>query len=265
MQSSLNVWGNWLGRTAGVVRFVASAAAVAYGIRLVLAGRWWLASTFVCLALPLFILPEYLERRRRRAVYRSGNVQEIVRTALLEVRDAGDEQLALQRALALAALGVTGPARLALQTWRHRHLSDHEHEQLLIVQVLIEAFEGEHTGAHGRAVELSSLPRVGSKAKERRSQQVRECMGAIVRAFDGRAEPGDLELLLRGPEVLPVLHWVTRYAAAALCAHRGARDAVATLLEGAPVWPEDSAFALLHRDLTMDVSPEAVVAARRVA
>lgn len=265
MQSSLNVWGNWLGRTAGVVRFIASAAAVAYSIRLVLAGRWVLASAFALLAVPLFLVPEYLERRRRRAVYRSGNLQEILETALLEVRDEGHERMALHRALALAALGVTGPARLVLQTWRHRHVSDEEHEQLLIVEVLIEAFEGEHTGAYGRASQLRSLPRPETPGNERRSQAVRDCMAAIVRAFDGRSEAGDLEHLLRGPEVLPVLHWVTRYAAAAICAQRGARDAVATLLQGAPVWPEESAFALLHRDLTMDIGPQDALEARRVA
>lgn len=263
MQSSLNLWGSWLGRAAGLVRFIASAAAVAYSIRLVLAGRWVLASTFVLLALPLLLVPEFLERRRRRAVYRSGNMSEIVETALLEVEDSDHEQIALQRALALAALGVTGPARIALQAWRHRSPSDEEYERLLVVEVLIEAFEGEHTGAHQRAATLSSLPRPETRGDERRSTAIRECMSAIVRAFDGRPEPGDLDRLLRGPEVLPVLHWVTRYAAAAVCSQRGARDAVRALLAGAPVWPEESAFAMLHRDLTFGLRAES--AAQRVA
>jgi hypothetical protein len=263
VQSSLNVWGSWLGRAAGFVRFMASAAAVAYAIRLALAGEWLLAGAFVLLVVPLSVAPEFLERRRRRAIYRTGSVAEILEAALREVQHSDQERIALQRALALAALGVTGPARLALQAWRHRHLDDDEHEQLLIVEVLIEAFEGEHTGAHGRAAALRSLPRPESPGRERRSRAIRECMGAIVRAFDGRAEQGDLELLLRGPEVLPLLHWVTRYAAAAVCAQRGARDAVATLLEGAPEWPQDSAFALLHRDLTMVIATP--MPARRVA
>jgi hypothetical protein len=38
---------------------------------------------------------------------------------------------------------------------------------------------------------------------------------------------------------------------------------VATLLEGAPEWPQDSAFALLHRDLTMVIATP--MPARRVA
>lgn len=264
MQSSLNLWGTWLGRALGLVRFIASAAAVAYSIRLVLAGRWVLASTFVLLALPLLVVPEFLERRRRRAVYRSGNVAEIVETALMEMGESDNQQIALQRALALAALGVTGPARIALQTWSHRNPSDEEYERLLVVEVLIEAFDGEHTGAYRRAVALSSLPRPDTRAADRRSSAVRECMNAIVRAFDGRAEPGDLDRLLRGPEVLPVLHWVTRYAAAAVCSQRGAQDAVAALLAGAPIWPEESAFALLHRDLTRGLRREPSVA-RRVA
>ncbi len=248
-------------RLVGSIRFVASAAAVAYAIRCLSLGHYGGATLFVGLGAAVAIVPEFVERRRRRAIYRSGNVRRILETAFLETGGESENSVPLKRALALAALGVTGPARLALQSRRRRPLSDHEREELLIVEALVEAFEGEHTKAHRRVAALDLLP-LPSGVAERRSRAIRESVAAIVRAFDGRAEPNDLELLVRGPELMPVLYWVTRYAAAAVCAQRGASEAVQTLLAGAPAWPEESALALLHRDLLGDREE---VPTRRVA
>lgn len=250
-----------MSRILGPLRFIASAAAVAYAIRALVYGRYVLVALMVLLAFATVFVPEVLERMRRRAVYRSGNVRDILHTALLETDSESENSVTLKRALAFAALGVTGPARLALQSRPRRALSDEEREELLIIEALVEAFDGEHTNATRRvaALELLPLPTGGA---ERRARSVRRCLAAIVRAFDGRSEQDDLEVLVRGPEVLPILYWATRYAAAAVCAQRGARDAVQTLLAEAPAWPEESAFSLLHRDLLGDLEE---AAERRVA
>jgi hypothetical protein len=253
-------------RYVGPIRFVASAAAVAYAIRSVTLGHLPAAALFIGLGIAVAVVPEFLERRRRRAIYRSGNMRQILETAFLESSDDSENSVPLKRALALSALGVTGPARLALQSRRRRPLSDEEREELLIIEALLEAFDGEHTNANRRVAALDLLP-MPTGGAERRSRVVRESVAAIVRAFDGRAESNDLEVLVRGPEVLPVLYWVTRYAAAAVCAQRGARDAVHTLLAGAPAWPEESALAPLHRDLLGDdqAGDSHAAPARRVA
>ncbi len=252
MNSTPHESGSGLSRIVGPLRFVASAAAVAYAIRSLAHGHYVLAVLMVVLAVATVIVPEVLERTRRRAVYRSGNVREILDTALLETDADSENSISLKRALAFAALGVTGPARLALQSRPRRPLADQEREELLIVETLVEAFDGEHTNATRRVAALDLLP-LPTGSAERRARNVRQCLAAMVRAFDGRSEADDLEVLVRGPEVLPILYWATRYAAAAVCAQRGARDAVQTLLQDAPTWPEESAFSLLHRDLLGDL------------
>jgi hypothetical protein len=239
-----------ISRLISGLRFIASAGAAASTLHFAAQGRFGAAALFLVLGGASVVVPELLERSRRRAVYRSGNVREVLDAALSE-GCRSESAIVLKRALAFASLGVTGPARLALQGRPKKALSEDEREELLMIEALVEAFDGEHTNAHRRIAALELLPL--TEGFEKRSRALRQCLAAIVRAFDGHSEDGDLELLLKGRDNYPILHWATCYAAAVLCARRGERGLVRALLTGAPKWSNDSAFELLHRDLMSDL------------
>ncbi len=244
---------NALIRLSGRVRFLASATGVAYAIRCALIGRFWVAAVFMGLVVLLLVLPEFLERRRRRSVYRSGSVVEIVDTAVLEA-DRGDA-VVVERALALAALGVTGAARLALQSVEGTEAWQVWRERRLLAEVLIEVYDGEYERAFRRAAALDLLPLPDSVRARERSLAVRNAACAIVRAFALTTRPGDLEMLAAGPSYAPILHWTTRYAAAVICVERAAYDAAWSLVSEAPEWPEESALHLIHREIAEWVAP----------
>jgi hypothetical protein len=87
--------------------------------------------------------------------------------------------------------------------------------------------------------------------------QLREAVGALVRAFDHRAEPGDLSTLESAADQSPLVHWAMRYAAAIVAIDEGQKDRARTLLEGAPRWPEESAFRSFHEELVSALALEA--------
>ena len=68
---------------------------------------------------------------------------------------------------------------------------------------------------------------------------------------EGRAasSAGDLTTLKSAARQNPLVYWAMRYAAAVASIDGGEPREAVRLLEGAPHWPRDSAFAAFHEEI----------------
>ena len=163
----------------------------------------------------------------------------------------------LMTATAFAAFGRIEDARRALADAARGPAWDAALEHRLFLDVLLSTFEGDSSNARIQLARLSTLPVQSGGAVKKRVLQLREAVGALVRAFDHRAEPGDLSTLESAAEQSPLVHWAMRYAAAIVAVDEGQKDKARALLEGAPRWPEESAFRSFHEELSSALGGDA--------
>ncbi len=200
----------------------------------------------------LVSLPAYLARRRMRELLRSGDVQRILGAwAPNFERIVHPETMTpLLVATAYAACGFVESSRRALERAARGPAWEAAIEQRLVVETLLDTFEGEQTAALDKANKLERLPlpAVGlfTRAKIVR---LRRGVAALVRAFAHGAVESDLRALRRAAKSSPIVHWPMRYAEAIVAVDRGQRTLALGILEAAPRWPEDSAFRLFHDEL----------------
>lgn len=215
-------------------------ALLAVGILITISGSAWLGS-------------RYLARRRFRRMLLSGRPDEVLQAwhdALAAMPNA-DTTVPLLQATALAASGLTERARAALARAQRGDAWQAAYEHRLMIETLLDAFEGDRSLALSKAAELRTLPlpEVTGDLQERITL-LRESVAAVARAFAHSAEPRDATLLWEAARRNALIHWPLRYAAAVVCVDRGMTDEARRLLTGAPIWPEESAFRAFHDELS---------------
>ncbi len=230
--------------------FVASAALVALGIQMALQTPW-LGLLMIAASLLVFI-PRLRARQRLHKMVQSGNADELIDAWESAVTDLphADTMLPLIQATALASNGLIDRARTALARAARGSAWEAALEHRLIVETLLDTFEGERELALEKAARLSALPLppVGP-VMQGRVTQLRAAIGAVARAFAHEHTAEDGKLLQRAASKNPLVHWPLRYAAAVVCVDAGSLQEARRLISDAPEWPEGSAFRAFHAEL----------------
>ncbi len=232
------------------IAFVVSAAFAAVILRFtwdrpLIAGAF-LATLFVA------ALVRWLSRRRLRRALVSGNVEEVLRRWSSSISRApyAPTMAPLMTATAFAANGWIEEARAALASAERGPAWDAALEHRLFLESLLLTFEGDRDEAMRSAERLARMPmpQVDHAVQERIST-LRGAVVALTRAFAHKTERGDAVLLERAAAMSPLVHWPMRYAGAVIAIDEGDPAKARAMLEGAPVWPSQSAFRLFHEEL----------------
>jgi len=202
-------------------------------------------------------LPALLARRRFRRMLQSGDpilISALWRTAL-EGTPHSQATEALMNALTFAACGWVDEARMHLGRASRGTVWDPAGEHRLIVETLLEAFDGDRSLAVRLAERFAALPLPAGGARVRREVvALRVSMGALARAFAHESISGDLEALERAARSSPLVSWAMRYAAAIVSVDHDQPERALAMLEGAPHWPPQSAFRAFHRELVLHIA-----------
>ncbi|MGE0328549.1 MAG: hypothetical protein AB7K71_25530 [Polyangiaceae bacterium] len=237
----------WRGR----LWFVLSAACVALGAHLSLRSPWiagGIAAAGVCMA------TFHLLRRRRVIKTLTGGDPDAVLDLWGPTLDGlphASTLVPLMAATALAASGYLERARGMLGRASRGPAWEAAFEHRLLLETMLDAFEGEREAALTKAKELEALPLPSADSSLRkRVTALRGALSALARAFARQSQAGDAERLEQASKDTPVLHWALRYAAAIARIERGDQRLAQALLKDAPPWPDESAFSAFHRELS---------------
>jgi len=236
-------------RALAWVPFVLSAALVATVVELAMR-RPTLGLVLGELALVLLV-PQLLQRRRLRRVLRSGDVNAVLSAwePSMERVPHPETMAPLITATALAAHGMGDRARRAMELARRGPAWEAAIEQRLVLETLLSVFDGEPERAIQSSSKLEQLPLPPSPFLRGRVAALRAAMSAFARAFAHRAGQRDLKTLKSAARQNPLVYWAMSYAAAVAIIDQGEKKQAARLLEGAPKWPTDSAFAAFHEEI----------------
>jgi hypothetical protein len=150
----------------------------------------------------------------------------------------------------LAAHGMIDKARHALGAAKRGRAWDAALEHRLVLETMIDAFEGERERALATAARLASLPIVPASPWMRaRVASLRAAILAFARSFAHQARQQDIQTLQRAAGQNPLVHWPMRYAAAVAYVDCGDSEKARELLGDAPEWPEESVFHHFHQEL----------------
>ena len=230
--------------------FVGSAALVALAIHVGLnnPSLGLLMASFAA----LMLIKRIRDKRRMQKLLTSGNVAVVLEAwhdSLRRVPHA-ETMRPLVVATLLAAHGMIEKARYALGAAKRGEAWDAALEHRLMIETLIDAFEGERERALSTATRLASLPIVPTSPWMRaRITALRTALLAFARSFAHQAQEKDILALKRAAGQNPLVHWPMRYAAAVAYVDRGDAHQARALLQGAPDWPEESVFHHFHREL----------------
>ncbi|MBK7578678.1 MAG: hypothetical protein IPI67_00605 [Myxococcales bacterium] len=245
---------------ASLFAFVGSAALVAAALTFGRHNPWWLGVPVgLFVAGSVWLALRIVARRRMRRMLMTGRAAELLELwgdALGELPHA-DTTVPLLHATALAASGHTDRARTALSRAAHGTAWPAAQEHRLLVETLLDSFEGERSASLSKAEELRNLPLPAvDSALRARVALLREAVAAVARAFAHEPEDRDAVLLWEAARRNALIHWPLRYAAAVVCIDRGSKEEARRLLADAPEWPEDSAFRAFHAELSAYAGPE---------
>ncbi len=200
----------------------------------------------------LVVVPRVLRRRRERTVLLSGDVTRVLemwRPWLERLRSA-EGYVELMEATAYAAFGWVDAARGALARIPEGKLREAALEERLTIEALLDAFEGDRAKALAGALEVERMPVEASGLfAKRRLLARRSGVAALARAFAHTSEGRDQRKLLRAGKLTPLFHWAMRYGAAVVAIDRGEMLEARELLDGAPSWPDESAFRVFDAEL----------------
>jgi len=204
------------------------------------------------LILAIVLLPPLFARARMRQLLRSGDVLSVLGTwqPSIERVNFPETMAPLMAATAYAAYGWVDAARTALDRAVKGPAWDAAVEQRLFIEALLDTFQGDRASGVQKAEELERLPLPSAGPFARmRVARLRHGVAALARAFAHRADRSDAKKLLRAARSTPLVHWAMRYGAAVVAIDRGDMIEARQLLEGAPTWPEESAFRVFHEEL----------------
>jgi hypothetical protein len=229
--------------------FVASAAAAAAALRVT-----WdhpLFGVALLAAIAVYAGMRWRSHTRLVRMLREGDVHSVLGhwAGSMESTPHAETIAPLMTATAFAAFGRIDDARRALADAARGPAWDAALEHRLFLDVMLSTFEGDSSHARVQLARLTNLPVLSDGAVKKRVLELRKAVAALVRAFDHRPEPGDLVTLENAAEQSPLVHWAMRYAAAIVAIDEGRRDKARLLIEGAPRWPEESAFRSFHEEL----------------
>jgi hypothetical protein len=248
------------GRLRLIGALVASAALVALSIHLALRAPW--VGVLLAVLAAIVVVPQIRARRRMRRLLLSGDVEAVLAAweTALERAPQRETLLPLVRATALAANGMTERARDALSRALPGPAWDAALEQRLLVETMLDAFEGDRDQAIAKAERLANLPLppAGPLLRERIAL-ARGAILALARAFAHRSNPEDLRVLLAAARKNPLIHWPLRYAAAVVCIDHQRAEQARRMLHGAPAWPDGSAFREFHAELAERAGSDAAM------
>lgn len=206
----------------------------------------------LALILAMTLMPALLARWRMRRLLMSGDVKRVLGTWEGTIqRVTHQETIApLMAATAYASYGWVEAARNALTRAVKGPAWDAAVEQRLFVETLLDTFEGERDAAmqKAQALALLPIPDAGWLARKR-IKLLRRGLAALVRAFAHASLDDDTRVLRKAAGASPLVHWAMRYAAAIVAVDHGKSREAAELLEGAPAWPQESAFRIYHDEL----------------
>jgi hypothetical protein len=200
----------------------------------------------------LFFVPAMLGRYRMRKLLMSGDVERVIGTweGSIDRVPYHETMAPLLKATAYASYGWAEAARRTLERAVRGPAWDAAIEQRLFVETLLDTFEGDRAAALRKAQVLEALPMPATGLFARhRVARLRRGLGALARAFAHASRPGDARVLRRAAGASPLVHWAMRYAAAIVAVDGGRPAEVRGLLEGAPAWPNESAFHTYHDEL----------------
>lgn len=206
-------------------------------------------TSIVLLAAAAFAVPAWLARRRMRRLLLSGDVGRVL--DIWQGRKRGHPTMTpLVVATAYAAYGFIEQAREALSRAAKGPGWEAAVEQRLLVEALLDTYEGDRSLAITKAEELERLPLpdVGFWMR-RKITLLRRGVGALARAFAHASRLEDESLLRDVSRSSPLVHWAMRYARVVYLVDAGRQGEARTLLADAPAWPEDSAFRSFHDEL----------------
>ncbi|MBI3201733.1 MAG: hypothetical protein HYZ29_09340 [Myxococcales bacterium] len=215
--------------------------------------RWLVVPAAAALGVAVSLAVRAIGRRRVRRMLIEGRAEELLQhwQGSLTSLPHADTAVPLLHATALAATGQTDRARTALEHAARGQAWPAAHEHRLVVETLLDSFEGEPRAALDKAEELCNLPLPPVPDDLRaRVALLREAIAAVARAFAHEPEERDANLLREAARKNTLIHWPLRYAAAVVCIDRGQRAEARQLLENAPDWPQESAFRAFHAELT---------------
>jgi hypothetical protein len=201
----------------------------------------------------MMLVPAFVARRRMRSLLQSGDVERVIGTweSSIDRLMYPETMEPLMRATAYAAYGWNEKARAAMSRAVKGPAWDAALEQRLFVETLLDTFEGDRAAALAKAeaIESMPLPDAGPIAR-RQIARLRHGIAAFARAFAHACTKSDAKALERAAGASPLVHWAMRYAGAVAAIDRGETMEAKALIEGAPVWPEGSAFRVFHGELS---------------
>jgi hypothetical protein len=232
----------------GWAYFVASAALAAFGLAAALEAPWVALVLAGCVA--GVVVPRVRARRRFRDLVLRGNTQALLAawgpdTEQEDARTVGP----LMRATALAAHGLTDRAKRVLDLAHRGAAWEETLEHRLFLDALLACCEGRFEAAWIVAEAMGDLPLPSSRWERSRAVTLRAATLAMARAFSREATQTDTGWLRLAARQNPLLYWPMRYAEATARLTLGQTARARHLLDGAPAWPEDSAFHGFNREL----------------
>ena len=202
--------------------------------------------------LTMMAVPPLLARRRMRQLLLSGDVLRVLGSWQGAIdRVMFPETMApLMAATAYASYGWVDAAQTALDRAAKGPAWDAAVEQRLFIEVLLDTFHGDRASGVSKAEKLEQLPLppAGPLAR-RRVARLRKGVSALARAFAHRSAGTDSKKLLSAASSTPLLYWAMRYGAAVVAIDGGNLTEARQLLDGAPPWPEQSAFRVFDAEL----------------
>jgi hypothetical protein len=204
----------------------------------------------------IWIVPLAISRMRQKRMLLRGNVPEVLETwaPVLATTPYPETLQPLLIATAYAANGWVDQAREAARRSRKGEAWVAAEEQRRIVDTLLESFDGDRERAVRIASDLSAvpLPPVGIFLR-RRISALRAGLGALARAFNRTAQPGDRRLLMAAAKSSPLFHWAFAYAAAIVAIDESDEKAAKRAIRGAPNWPSTSVFHNFHQEIESQI------------
>jgi len=200
----------------------------------------------------LMMLPAYFARRRMRRLLMSGDPERVLGTwqGSLQRVMYPETMAPLMVATAYAAYGWIDAARTALERAVRGPAWEAALEQRLFIETLLDTFEGARGSAVEKAEVLEKMPMPAASFFARlRIARLRRGLLAMARAFAHTSRDSDARALRAAASTSPLIHWAMRYAAAVIAIDRGKKADVPSILAGAPIWPESSAFRHFHNEI----------------